>query len=423
MVFLIVRGTGADAEGTIYVDETSFLSYNVDTDAPVVQSVEPPTIGEGILSNSIIGVTFDEPIDAGDSFSDIRLQSLSGTVVQATTRIHRNELFIAPIAYLQPGTEYKAILPQGAVKDRSGNGLQAAYEYSFKVKNGIEILNNGDFEQSFTYWHDSVSEGGTSGNQLLINGSSSGFIAQQIAATGLPQDGVSIVYQDVGVQAAKTYEWGGRVHIAELRDAKFQLYVDFLNASGNVVATRIQELTQATGGYVYVEDRLTAPDGAVTARFSLVLRALAQGGGGTVIADTLSFIGEKEPDIVVPVASLIVNGGFEEGDDNTLTGWSVFSSVNTSVGSSVYSPNAGYTEYISRAAQPRGTANMLSNYRLRAWITTSCIPCIRTLPCKPASLIPSAEACGRMNWRTPKGSCSLISSMRTATGLHSVLPT
>jgi fibronectin type 3 domain-containing protein len=336
-VYAILRGTQANGSGLVYVDDTRFLIAPQDLDPPTIVGIEPLEQSGGAFVNAVIALTFQEPIEEDALFGDIRL-STGQRVIPIAVRIDNNRLFIASKDLLEPGKTYALSVPAGAVKDKSGNPLQTAYEHTFNTSSELNDLLNGDFEQGSTAWFPYVTPGGLDASGLVVSGSSTGQKAQLLSASQLPDGGVSMIYQDVSVVPGVLYRWGGRFKITDLNGSQFQLYIDYLDASGLYLESKVKSLSQTTSDFVLLEDTGVAPELATTARIHLILRSYSASGSGTLTADSIRFesIGQGEGEAP---SDLLLNGSFEDGTETEIPNWYG------------YAPN-GLVDRISKVTSP-----------------------------------------------------------------------
>lgn len=110
---------------------------------PRLLSASPADDATRVALNSDIVFTFNEAIQRGNGA--IKLKTLSGTEVAATTAISGNTLTLNPSTQLNNDTMYVVELAAGAVKDTSGSDYASAAvsSYNFKTIAGIDGVTTG----------------------------------------------------------------------------------------------------------------------------------------------------------------------------------------------------------------------------------------------------------------------------------------
>ena len=111
-------------------EPTSNNNNTSGTSSPVVSSRE---LVDGLANpmDKTIKIYFDGVVKQGSNYDDITLTDWSGEAGTVPTELTGNCLTVDPVGYLHYGTTYTLKIPAGAVGKLSGNGVNAAYEYSF----------------------------------------------------------------------------------------------------------------------------------------------------------------------------------------------------------------------------------------------------------------------------------------------------
>jgi hypothetical protein len=115
-----------------------------DNTAPQISSFSPTDGATGIKVNSNIIFSFNEPIQKGSGFINIRTDSATGALIEsfdisnsAKVTISGNNLTIDPSA-LSEGKTYFVTIGSGVVKDLSGNNYSGISTYDFKTVRSID---------------------------------------------------------------------------------------------------------------------------------------------------------------------------------------------------------------------------------------------------------------------------------------------
>ena len=101
-----------------------------DTIPPAIARTSPARDEEGIKTDALIYVIFDEAVQASAAFNTIKVES-GGEAIGYNAVINGKTLTITPGNILNLNTVYQVTIPAGAVKDLSGNELAGELLYSF----------------------------------------------------------------------------------------------------------------------------------------------------------------------------------------------------------------------------------------------------------------------------------------------------
>ncbi|MDD2586512.1 MAG: DUF3048 domain-containing protein [Syntrophomonadaceae bacterium] len=131
-------GNGSTESSSVPVKVNFGISY--DNIAPEVVSTSPAANDSEVALNSIITVTFNEPVKTGSSFSSVRLLDKQGNVISLNKKsIADNILTLEPLADLDFAMEYTVIIPADAILDLSNNALESEYRFSFIAGSTIAV--------------------------------------------------------------------------------------------------------------------------------------------------------------------------------------------------------------------------------------------------------------------------------------------
>jgi len=124
VVFTIIGSVSADDGATCSTDTS------LDSIAPTIEGINPANNSVNVPANTVINVTFSEPIQEGNT--TIELRNSTGALIPITTSISDNILTITPVSSLARGVEYTVLFNENSVKDLSGNGVEF-YTSTFTV--------------------------------------------------------------------------------------------------------------------------------------------------------------------------------------------------------------------------------------------------------------------------------------------------
>ncbi|MEW6181956.1 MAG: Ig-like domain-containing protein [Bacillota bacterium] len=106
------------------------IARYVDKTPPTVVVTDPLPWTTDVPVDSLVAITFSEPVVLGDNVSGIKLQK-GDTVVTITYGVNNNVLTIDPVGNLDYSVSYTVYIPAGAVKDLAGNALTNGYGFGF----------------------------------------------------------------------------------------------------------------------------------------------------------------------------------------------------------------------------------------------------------------------------------------------------
>lgn len=101
-----------------------------DTIPPAIARTSPARDEEGVSTDALFYVVFDEAVQASATFNTIKVES-GGTTIDYNAVINGKTLTITPSNILSLNTVYQVTIPAGAVKDLNGNDLAGEMLYSF----------------------------------------------------------------------------------------------------------------------------------------------------------------------------------------------------------------------------------------------------------------------------------------------------
>lgn len=109
-----------------------------ETDPPLVSTYSPENASKNAAVDANLVLTFNEPVSKGVGNIELRLGSAYGTLVESFNMASSNKLTLSgnvltidPTANLLNGNAYVLVLPNGVVRDLSGNALAASNTYGF----------------------------------------------------------------------------------------------------------------------------------------------------------------------------------------------------------------------------------------------------------------------------------------------------
>ena len=104
-----------------------------------VVNTSPVTGAIGVPVYNNIRVSFNQAIAQGDGFNSITLTDGANSTVSVNLQISNNMLIITPTPELNLGSTYTVHIPQDGIKDSSGTGLTAAYNFSFATTDLVTV--------------------------------------------------------------------------------------------------------------------------------------------------------------------------------------------------------------------------------------------------------------------------------------------
>jgi fibronectin type 3 domain-containing protein len=172
----------------------------------------------------------------------------------------------------------------------NGSGVLYVDDIHFKYN---DQLVNADFEEVSldglaNGWSVSSSEGISKSLQIVQSPGLDGY-SQKISAEGLFEGASLLVYQDIGVQDNKRFVAGGNFLVESINGALIQLYIDFYNASDELVGLKVAEINSTTNGFERLEIQDVVPINAVRARLYAVIRGEDTNGSASVYIDSFNW--------------------------------------------------------------------------------------------------------------------------------------
>jgi len=156
------NGTGGDA----YIFD--FKTAHSDTVAPQVISTEPAAYQEGVETDVILVVEFDEFLDPSSvNTSNVQLKDSGMASVTRTVEYveldNHGFVLLYVTAYLDPSETYTATLTTG-IQDPFLNGLESDHQWSFFTRDRAYSLTTIDnFDDGVSPWWDPEGSGSTTG--------------------------------------------------------------------------------------------------------------------------------------------------------------------------------------------------------------------------------------------------------------------
>ena len=122
------------------------ISYEPDTNAPVVSAVSPTNGAVGVSVSTAVVVIFSKPMDPlSINTNTISVRGLGGALVPATVAYNPSTLtvtvLLTPNSHLNPATTYTVVVTNGVtgVKDVAGRELADVFSASFTTVNQAEF--------------------------------------------------------------------------------------------------------------------------------------------------------------------------------------------------------------------------------------------------------------------------------------------
>ena len=219
-------------------------------------------------------------------------------------------------------------------KDAAGNRSDGAMLNV--TTDGANLLNNGDFENytGTSGVADSWSWDPDGTYAVVTNPVVQGLYAQQMNMLPKNQGYFIDLWKSIAITSGKSYVFKGKFTIAQVDKAKVQLYLDFSDAQGNWLDSKIKELTGVTSGYVEVKTGGTVPPNATRVVAHIIVRSTGTAGTATIYVDDINLSYSTE-DVEVPTvpASVTLTGMMETSidlawnaslDNTGVTGYEVY---------------------------------------------------------------------------------------------------
>ena len=126
-----MQAYGVSQEDMIYALEIYNLYGDPDSVLPFVSSTDPVNNAASVPVNKSVTVVFNENIWAGNSFSEVKVENPSGSIINTTSVILNSKLTIIPLGNLDNNIVYKVTIPSNAVEDKAGNSMSTSYVFKF----------------------------------------------------------------------------------------------------------------------------------------------------------------------------------------------------------------------------------------------------------------------------------------------------
>ena len=109
--------------------------------APTVESVDPAQGSVDVTTNKALTVTFNEAVQAGSAYDNIKVEVVNGGLVSINKLISGTQLTITPASGTwNPGTLYRIIIPVNSVQDLAGKGLASATSSDFTTATTFNLV-------------------------------------------------------------------------------------------------------------------------------------------------------------------------------------------------------------------------------------------------------------------------------------------
>ncbi|XOK63019.1 hypothetical protein ACJ7K1_07810 [Paenibacillus elgii] len=374
-VLVILRGMADGASGTVYVDMLN-MSYESEANLIANSSFDKSTqnngladgwgksmwgdpttdfelirlpsgarvqkvTGSGIINNGMTGVSQLVKVDPGKPFQvsgRFNIEQLTNAKIQLYVDFIGASGFTgASIAESQATTngEYATLSSHGIVPANTlyarvyvlirgisdgASGTMYVESMNFNYEPESNLLANGSFESSTQNngladgWGKSMWGNPTTAFELIRL--PSGARVQKVTGSGIINNGMTGVSQLVKVDPGKPFQVSGRFNIEQLTNAKIQLYVDFIGASGFTGASIAESQATTNGEYATLSSHGIVPANTLYARIYVLIRGISDGASGTMYVESMNFNYEPE-------SNLLANGSFESSTQNNglADGW------------------------------------------------------------------------------------------------------
>jgi len=174
--FFVVRAT--DSNGNQDSNSIEILATTPDdTDPPFIVSVSPQDGSLDVPTNTVITVTFSEPIDPSSFASAFTLvEVVNGDPIYGPMTYSGTTVTLSPLGGLSSQSSYEATVTTG-VTDLEGNNMQADYIWSFSTRDdqppvfefipsSIDLICVGPIWRLYVEWSDSASDDITSSDNI-----------------------------------------------------------------------------------------------------------------------------------------------------------------------------------------------------------------------------------------------------------------
>lgn len=347
-IYAVLRAVGAGASGTFYVDDMVFNTKEIQM---INSGMEISTIASGVAdgwSKYVSAVAVDDvhlvsspvfsgtsaqkvsgsniatgdsvmvsqlvPVESGKSFQmsgKFMIESLQNSKVQLFANFYnasneyvgeaRKEYSTVTTGFVP--LEVNGTIPATATTVRvyailrSTNTGAAGTFYVDDIKfvtNRIPLVNSGFEVYSGSNgvadgWSKLVGTGAIDNVQVVNSPVFKGNTAQKIAGTSIPAGDSIMISQLVPVVSGDIRQLTANINVSELTNSKFQIYVNYYNSTGQLLANPvIIEYGSTTSNYIELSKSISIPEGALTARVYLILRSTANLGSGTIYADDVN---------------------------------------------------------------------------------------------------------------------------------------
>ncbi|GMX63965.1 hypothetical protein Elgi_04380 [Paenibacillus elgii] len=374
-VYALIRGISDGASGTMYVDSINFnyekevnllansnfgkttqnngladgwgksMWGNPATDVELIRLSSGARIqkvtGSGIINNGMTGVSQLVKVEPGKPFQvsgRFNIEQLTNAKIQLYVDFIGASGFTgASVAESQAVTNggYATLSSQGIIPPNTlyarvyalirgtsdgASGTMYVESMNFNYETEANLIANSSFERSTQNngladgWGKSMWGNPTADYELIRL--SSGARVQKVTGSGMINNGMTGVNQLVKVEPGKPFQVSGRFNIEQLTNAKIQLYVDFIGASGFTGASIAESQATTNGEYATLSSHGIIPPNTLYAQVHALIRGTSDGASGTMYVDSMNFNYETE-------ANLIANGSFDKSTQNNglADGW------------------------------------------------------------------------------------------------------
>ncbi|NOU79311.1 hypothetical protein GC101_10500 [Paenibacillus sp. LMG 31459] len=200
--------------------------------------------------------------------------------------------------------------------DKNGNLIERSKSDNLLANSGFE--NYSGFENVADGWDRYMASGVKGTYEVITAGATEGKQAQKLTVSSFPNTGDGAnVSQAIFVQGGQSYSVKGRLKLADMKNAKFEMIVFFYDANNQLIGGQTPvEYRHNTSDWVTFAGNVTAPAGVTSARVHMHLSSTASNGQGTFYLDGVNTTLQGD-------SNLVFNGGFESDkrSDGAADGW------------------------------------------------------------------------------------------------------
>ncbi|ANE45418.1 hypothetical protein SY83_02735 [Paenibacillus swuensis] len=350
-VYTILRATGDQGSGKLYVDNMAFaisrnavLNPDFETEgsnnvaegwakfAPAGALTEFALTGEQVASGAkaqkivtsmlpnqgtamVSQLFYVQPNQPYYVSSQLLAEQLTNAKAQLFVNfydVNNQVVGSANVDILSPTQRYRKVekigtIPATATSARvyamiraiaeQGSGSLFVDQFKF-ITEGIPLM-NGSFENMSATtgfaegWTKFIPAGVTGNVYATESPITSGTSAIRLSGENMASGNTIMAWQLLPVQGGKPYQLSGNFNLEHIQGSQAQLFINFYNSNNQIVGNTSVDVVSATNGFVALEKSGTIPLTAVQARVYAILRSGSEHGSGSVVVDDLHFATTK----------------------------------------------------------------------------------------------------------------------------------